>query len=76
MPTQGQAPAREKQPNAAANGSSESLATGTAVSPRPSFYQEQMAKHGAFYWLLHAMVALAVAVVGAAVWDSLLSKIF
>jgi hypothetical protein len=76
MPTHGQAPAREKQTNAVANSSIESLTPGTVPSSRPSFYREQMAKHGAFYWLLHAIAALAVSVAGAAVWDSFVSKLF
>jgi hypothetical protein len=41
-----------------------------------TFYSRQMAKHGLFYWFLHAVVALCVAIAGAAVWDSFLSKIF
>ncbi|HEY6253399.1 MAG TPA: hypothetical protein VI685_25865 [Candidatus Angelobacter sp.] len=77
MPTQGQAPAREKQANA--DVSADSLSGARQMqesSSHASFYGDQMAKHGVFYWLLHAIVAFGVAVAGAAVWDSFLSKLF
>jgi hypothetical protein len=77
MPSYGQAPAPEKKPTASSG--SESLQAGFTQpggSTQPTFYSQQMAKHGLFYWFLHAAVALGVAIAGAAVWDSFLSKIF
>ena len=66
MPSYGQAPAPEKVPSPA----------NSVAAPQPTFYSLQMARHGVFYWGLHAAVALAVAIAGAAVWDLLFLRFF
>lgn len=78
MPSYGQAPAPEKIASTAGSNSASAQTGVSHPSPslRSSFYSQQMAKHGVFYWVLHAVVALGVAIAGAAVWDFFVYKFF
>jgi uncharacterized membrane protein len=43
--------------------------THTTASSHTTFYSQHMAKHGTFYWVLHGVVALIVALIASAIWE-------